>query len=89
MGKKPKREIMKIKMSTFTQLIAEDADPELIIGRMFKFERGFLVLVLEIHFWVSCLFYSLEICCLPFLEWQSCHLYAERYGFRQNYHTLE
>ena len=35
-------------------------------ARMLNSEKVLLVLVCEIHFWVSCILYSSEICCLPF-----------------------
>ena len=41
---------------------------ELNRGRMFESEKVLLVLVCEVHFWVSCFLYALEICCLPFLQ---------------------
>ena len=37
-------------------------------GRMFKSGKVLLVLVCEIHIWVSCFLYSLEICCYHFLH---------------------
>ena len=37
---------------------------ELDRGKILKTEKVLLVLVCEIHFWVSCFLYSLEICLL-------------------------
>ena len=41
---------------------------ELKRGRMLYHQKVLLVLVCEMHFWVSCFLYSLDICCLPFLQ---------------------
>ena len=35
---------------------------------MLYHQKVLLVLVCEMHFWVSCFLYSLDICCLPFLQ---------------------
>ena len=52
-------------------------------GRIFNTVMVLLVLICELHFWVSSLLYSLDICCLPFFT--RCYVKMGHQGkIRQN-----